>query len=300
MAIAAAFDLEIHQFDAVNAFINSSLNEEIYCYAPEGFEQGENHWLLLRALYGLKQSPSLRYNDFSAALEELGLQPVSGVNCLYSNNHLLLFFYVDYIAIIYKKRDSAYFNQFVRKLQQKFQFRDLNELKWFLGIRVDRDRPARKLWLCQDTYIRKIANKHHLLDNTKPPNTPLPSERMLAAGEDYAARAQLIFAYQQRVGLLTFASVVTRPDISHPVSKLSTFLKNPTQQHVDAANRAISYLYSTRAYAIEYSGTAHPRCFTAQATQPLPTTSKRAEAQIDICYNCTVGQLIGDLASKRQ
>jgi transposase InsO family protein len=39
MAIAAAFDLEIQQYDAVNAFVNSKLNEDIYCYSPEGFER---------------------------------------------------------------------------------------------------------------------------------------------------------------------------------------------------------------------------------------------------------------------
>ncbi len=58
-AIAAAFDLEIWQYDAVNAFINSLLNDEIYCYCPEGFEKFGCCWKLLRALYGLKRSPLL-------------------------------------------------------------------------------------------------------------------------------------------------------------------------------------------------------------------------------------------------
>jgi Reverse transcriptase (RNA-dependent DNA polymerase) len=39
IAIAAAFDLEIQQYDAVNAFVNSKLNEDIYCYSPEGFKR---------------------------------------------------------------------------------------------------------------------------------------------------------------------------------------------------------------------------------------------------------------------
>ena len=38
MAIAAAFDLEIRQYDAVSAFINVKLNKLIYCYCPEGFD----------------------------------------------------------------------------------------------------------------------------------------------------------------------------------------------------------------------------------------------------------------------
>ena len=37
IAIAAVFNLEIQQYDAVNAFINAKLNKLIYCYCPEGF-----------------------------------------------------------------------------------------------------------------------------------------------------------------------------------------------------------------------------------------------------------------------
>ena len=37
MAVSAAFDLEIRQYDAVNAFINSDLRETVHCIAPKGF-----------------------------------------------------------------------------------------------------------------------------------------------------------------------------------------------------------------------------------------------------------------------
>jgi hypothetical protein len=43
MAITAAFDLELHQYDAVNAFINRKLNEDIYCYASDGFKRDNSH-----------------------------------------------------------------------------------------------------------------------------------------------------------------------------------------------------------------------------------------------------------------
>jgi Reverse transcriptase (RNA-dependent DNA polymerase) len=39
MAIAAYFDLEAIQLDAVNAFLNSPLDKTIYCEFPEGFKQ---------------------------------------------------------------------------------------------------------------------------------------------------------------------------------------------------------------------------------------------------------------------
>ena len=39
MAIAAAFNLEIQQYNAVNAFTNTKLNKLVYYYCPEGFNQ---------------------------------------------------------------------------------------------------------------------------------------------------------------------------------------------------------------------------------------------------------------------
>jgi hypothetical protein len=37
VAIAAKFDLEARQLDAVNAFTNSPIDEEVYVTFPEGF-----------------------------------------------------------------------------------------------------------------------------------------------------------------------------------------------------------------------------------------------------------------------
>ena len=57
MALTAAFDLEARQYDAVNAFLNSTINKLIYVSCPEGLPSTPNTCLrLLRALYGLKQS----------------------------------------------------------------------------------------------------------------------------------------------------------------------------------------------------------------------------------------------------
>jgi hypothetical protein len=95
MAIAAYFDLEVWQYDAVNAFANSTLDPPILCRCPDGFENfGRAVWLLM-ALYGLKVSPLLWYREFTATLADLGLSPVSGVNCLFTNGWLTLLFYVD-------------------------------------------------------------------------------------------------------------------------------------------------------------------------------------------------------------
>jgi hypothetical protein len=59
MALTAAFNLETRQFDAMNAFVNSLIDEPTYCRPPEGWPYEVGILLLKRALYELKQSPTL-------------------------------------------------------------------------------------------------------------------------------------------------------------------------------------------------------------------------------------------------
>lgn len=60
LAMAAHFDLEIYQMDMITAFLNGDIDCEIFMEQLEGFATDDDSvWLLLRSLYGLKQSPQL-------------------------------------------------------------------------------------------------------------------------------------------------------------------------------------------------------------------------------------------------
>ncbi|RKF79832.1 hypothetical protein GcM1_199035 [Golovinomyces cichoracearum] len=56
--------MEIISLDAVNAFLNSPLDEVIICDLPQGFEMEGKKIRLLRALYGLPRSPLLWAQTF--------------------------------------------------------------------------------------------------------------------------------------------------------------------------------------------------------------------------------------------
>ena len=44
MAVAAHFNLEVRQYDAVNAFTNAKLLTKVYCYPPDGFPDEHHIW----------------------------------------------------------------------------------------------------------------------------------------------------------------------------------------------------------------------------------------------------------------
>jgi hypothetical protein len=255
MAVASAFDLEIKQYDAVNAFINSTLDTPIDCHCAEGYTKPGMKLQLNKALYGLQQSPLLWYREFTTTITKLfGLYPVPGVNCLFTNDWLTLLFYVDDILLIYSKYHSSKASKVEATLLNTYEFRVLGDIQYFLGIRVLRDRSIRKLWLTQDAYIDKITTKFNITTpaSGRYPQTPLPNIKFKL--NDHQATPSEIYGYQQRVGSFNFASVSTRPDISRAVSKLSEFLRNPSKHHRDAADHLIQYLQGTKCLAIEYSG----------------------------------------------
>ena len=129
-----------------------------------------------------------------------------------------------------------------------FKLREMGELKWFLGIRVVRDRIHHKIWLCQDSYISKLAAKFGL--EHQKARTPLLMEPLLKF--DGTASPHAIHQYQRKVGSINYPATITRPDCSRALQKLSEFLQNPGPTHEAAADRCIAYLHTTRCYALEY------------------------------------------------
>ena len=57
------------------------------------------------ALYRLKVLLLLWYKELTSILAKFGLKPVLGTNCLYTNRRLIVFFYVDNIAVLFTKKD---------------------------------------------------------------------------------------------------------------------------------------------------------------------------------------------------
>ena len=75
-ALVAELDLELHNMDVDNAFVQAELDDEevVYVKQPEGYERrGSNGEMLVcklrKSLYGLKQAPFLWHERISAWLE---------------------------------------------------------------------------------------------------------------------------------------------------------------------------------------------------------------------------------------
>ena len=78
-------------------------------------------------------------------MQKLGLKPVPECACLFTNQQLIVFFYVDDIVVLYHRSEEQAYVDFRDKLMVQFKLREIEDLKWFLGIRVLHDRVYYKI-----------------------------------------------------------------------------------------------------------------------------------------------------------
>jgi hypothetical protein len=254
-ALAAHFDLEMKQFDVVNAFVNAKrekTSSPVYCHLPDGFKEPGTCVEIDRALYGLRDSPALWYNDFVTTITALGLELSKEEPCLMydEQRRVLVLFYVDDIVLLFHKRAAREAQEVIDGMKRSYELHEMGDCKWFLGVRVLRDRKAKTLSLIHDTYIEKVASRFELTEG-RAPSTPLPTMNFVK----YEGQATLaaIKEYQEKVGSILYTAIMIRADVAFAASQLSHFLQNPSPEHIAAINWAIRYLYSTRFLAIEYN-----------------------------------------------
>ncbi len=145
---------------------------------------------------------------------------------------------------------------FEKSLMKRFEMRILSELKWFLEIRVIRDRANRKIWFCQNSYISKIVIKFHLKEMkcSKTSFANLSRINENAENSDQKkSNSQRVYVFQQRMKSLNFAVVVFRSNIIFATAKLVQFLKKSNSNHVTIANRVIAYFNDIKNLIIEFS-----------------------------------------------
>lgn len=158
IALATRHELEIHQMDAVTAFLQGELNEDIYAEKPEGIEIGSKDQVLKlkKAIYGLKQSSLVWNMKLNRALQKLGLQRSKVDPCIYYHHDgrgmTFLAIYVDDILMF--SNEPTYREDLISKLMKQFKMKYLGEAKHCLGIRISRNNDG--IYLDQEEYIDEM------------------------------------------------------------------------------------------------------------------------------------------------
>ncbi|KAK2974430.1 hypothetical protein RJ640_011327 [Escallonia rubra] len=146
----------------------------------------------------------------------------------------VLIVYVDDIIVIGNDSDEK---EALRKnLAKEFEIKDLEKLKYFLGIEVARSKE--EIFVSQQKYVLDMLEETGKL-GCRPSDTPIePNHRLAEFMEGEPTDKGM---YQRLVGKLIYLSH-TRPDIAYAVSVVSQFMQNPKDVHLHAVYQILQYL----------------------------------------------------------
>jgi hypothetical protein len=141
--LAVAKNWVIHQIDFDSAYLNASLDEEIYMLIPpEHRDYGKGKvFRLKKSIYGLKQAGREWYQLLRDTLLKDGWKQCMKDACVFTRNQgdnkIITIIYVDDMIITAKSIEAV--SEVKKELAKEFKIKDLGELSYILGICVKRN-----------------------------------------------------------------------------------------------------------------------------------------------------------------
>ena len=232
LSIANTNNLLLHHVDVVQAFLCASLEEEVYVTPPQGIDAPPGYvWKLKKSLYGLRQAPRA-FNHFLTAImvDDLRFDQCNMDECVFirrtGGEVLYVAVFVDDLVIAGSTPELI--EAFKQEIRGFVEIKDLGELTWCLGMKIDYDRDAGRLAISQTLFVDDLLTRANMVE-ARSSYVPASPDVILSRADCPTTEAELAgmieppySEYRSLIGSVMYLSVCTRPDISFAVSQLAT------------------------------------------------------------------------------
>ncbi|KAK3282268.1 hypothetical protein CYMTET_9991 [Cymbomonas tetramitiformis] len=246
--LALNLGLEVYHMDVETAFLNSTLEEDLYVRLPRGLGyQGRTCAKLLKAVYGLKQAGKEWFDtsdafimNYDKRMRRSDVEP-----CLYyirdSDITVIILAYVDDYLCATNSR--SWYDSFVATFNSQYACKDLGVLDLVMGIGVRWGLGV--AYLSQSGYISQMIDTYGLKD-AKPASLPMSPGCSLAPSDG----KDTTIPFRGLLGQLQWIARCTRPNIMAAVSALSRFCASYGPEHFVALKQVVRYLKGTMSYEL--------------------------------------------------
>jgi hypothetical protein len=249
----------------LTAFLRGALaeGEEVYMEQPNGFKVAGKEdyvWMLRKGLYGLPQGLRLWNKMMHDGMIKIGFIHIPCEYCIYfrktKDGIIITSIHVD--DFLAGTSFDAAATKFKADLATLWEISDLGEVRFCVGIAIERDLNNHYIYLSQTALIDRVLVQFQMT-NANPVTMPMEAGISLSKFPAIPLTAQeeldlKAIPYRRLIGRLMYLAVGTCPDISLTVTKLSQFLDCYNFSHWLAAKRVLRYLAGTRQLKLRLGG----------------------------------------------
>uniref|UniRef100_A0A8D8QIS8 Copia protein n=1 Tax=Cacopsylla melanoneura TaxID=428564 RepID=A0A8D8QIS8_9HEMI len=242
LSVANHNNMHIHQMDVKTAFLNGTLEREVYMNLPEEMYDERYVCKLNKSIYGLKESPRQWNKVFNEHIISQDFNQCKSDYCLYVNTShkeiIYLLVYVDDLLIVSQSLELV--NQVKSALMDRFQMLDMGNVSSFLGLEISKH--GDELHISQAKYLAKLVEKFGL-QNCNPAKTPMEVVQNMLPDDNPVKDFDK--PYRLLLGSLMYAMLGSRPDLSYALNYLSRFQNNPNDVVWNMLKRVLRYVKGT-------------------------------------------------------
>jgi hypothetical protein len=273
IAKCAMEGLEATEVDYTTAYLNATVDADIYMAQPPGFHATDQNGQPLcgpngeemvcklnKAIYGLVQSGLMWEEEHHSTLKSYGWKQCEAEPCLFSRifdgTKCYICTYVDNLFMGFPSK-STFRGIMLDELKQHYKITDLGVMSHTLNIRIQQNPRMYHTTLDQEGFISDVVQKYkeHLVQ--PPPKARLvPMTEMIndiQQGDiNDPETVKWTSECMQLGGKLNYISIGTRPDISAALSKCMRTASKATASTFQALMIILTYLHHTKHYKLHY------------------------------------------------
>ena len=135
------------------------------------------------------------------------------------------------------------------EFHKRYKMKDMGQLEYVLGVRVDQNPSQKTIQLSQQSYIHDMLQRFEMI-NCKGVDTPMDPKlklsKLMAPTTPLGRKDMEQVPYREAVGSLLWIANGTRPDVAYAVSQVAKYMSNPGMEHWTAVKRIFRYLKGTQ------------------------------------------------------
>ena len=146
--------------------------------------------------------------------------------------------FVDDILIAPKSADVR--AKLVEDMRASFQLSAMDDAHYFLGMKIERERMSRKLFVSQVAYVDKILNRFKMRNSYA--KIPMEHGCQHLTATDNEINAAQDLPYRELIGSLMYLACTSRPDIMYATGHMARSVSCYSQQHWNSAKKIAKYV----------------------------------------------------------